>query len=393
MTRTASFITGSIVVASALALSACGKGAAPEAAAAKAPQQIEIGRENVVEVQSQPITVGPLVSGELKAEREATVRAEIGGSVLQVFPQEGQSVAAGALLARIEGQPVHDAYASAQSALRSAEQTSEWAQKEATRIENLVKGGALAERDAEVARNAATQAKAAADDARSRVASMRKSLDDLTVKAPIAGVVSKRHVNAGDVVSPGGELYTIINPSSMRLEASVPSEQIAAIQVGGTVTFQVRGYPNERFEGRIERVSPTADPSTRQVPIFVTIPNRQRRLVAGPVRRGPHRARIEDGPGRAADAVNENGSAPWVLKVQDGKAQRVDVTVGLRDEQTERLEITRGVAAGDLLLVGAAQGMTPGTPLRVRAQADVVELSGREPPACPSPISPSSGRS
>ena len=68
-------------------------------------------------------------------------------------------------------------------------------------------------------------------------------------------------------------------------------------------------------------------------------------------------------------AVNENGSAPWVLKVQDGKAQRVDVTVGLRDEQTERLEITRGVAAGDLLLVGAAQGMTPGTPLRVRAQA------------------------
>jgi hypothetical protein len=91
--------------------------------------------------------------------------------------------------------------------------------------------------------NAATQAKAAADDARSRVASMRKSLEDLIVKAPIAGVVSKRHVNAGDVVSPGGERYTIIDPSSMRLEASVPSEQIAAIKVGGKVTFQVRGYP------------------------------------------------------------------------------------------------------------------------------------------------------
>ena len=368
MTRTPSFITGSIIVASALALSACGNGAAPEAAGAKAPEQIEIGRENVVEVQSQPITVGPLVSGELKAEREATVRAEISGSVLQVFPQEGQSVAAGALLARIEGQPVHDAYASAQSALRSAEQTSEWAQKEAARIENLVKGGALAERDAELARNAATQAKAAADDARSRVASMRKSLDDLTVKAPIAGVVSKRHVNAGDVVSPGGELYTIIDPSSMRLEASVPSEQIAAIQVGGTVTFQVRGYPNERFQGRIERVSPTADSSTRQVPIFVTIPNKQRRLVAGLFAEGRIERESKTALVVPQTAVNENGSTPWVLKVQDGKAQRVDVTVGLRDEQTERLEITRGVAAGDLLLVGAAQGMTPGTPLRVRAQ-------------------------
>ena len=393
MTRTASFITGSIVVASALALSACGKGAAPEAAGSKAPEQIEIGRENVVEVQSQPITVGPLVSGELKAEREATVRAEIGGSVLQVFPQEGQSVAAGALLARIEGQPVHDAYASAQSALRSAEQTSEWAQKEAARIENLVKGGALAERDAEVARNAATQAKAAADDARSRVASMRKSLDDLTVKAPIAGVVSKRHVNAGDVVSPGGELYTIIDPSSMRLEASVPSEQIAAIQVGGTVTFQVRGYPNERFEGRIERVSPTADSSTRQVPIFVTIPNRQRRLVAGLFAEGRIERESKTAPGRAADggqrerqhAVGAEGAG------RQGAARRRHRRPARRADGAPRDHARRrrrrpaaGRRGAGHDARHAAAGPGPG---------DVVELSGREPPPCPSPISPSSGRS
>jgi membrane fusion protein, multidrug efflux system len=369
VTRTASFITGSFVVASALALTACGGDAATEAAGPKTPVVIEIGRENVIEVKSQPIVVGPLVSGELKAEREATVRAEIGGAILQVYPREGESIAAGALLARIEGRPVHDAYASAQSTLRSVEQNAEWAQKEAARIETLVKGGALAERDAEVARNAATQAKAAVDDARSRVASARKSLDDLVVKAPIGGIVSKRHVNAGDVVSPGGELYTIIDPSSMRLEASVPSEQIGAIRVGGAVAFQVRGYPNERFEGRIERVSPSADAATRQVPIFVTIPNKQRRLVAGLFAEG----RIEQTSKTALvvpqTAVNENGSKPWVLKVEDGKAKRVDIAIGLRDEQTEQLEITRGVVAGDLLLVGAAQGMTPDTPLRVKPQA------------------------
>jgi len=366
--RTASVITGSILVASALALTACGGDAASEAAASKAPAVIEIGRENVVEVTSTQITVGPLVSGELKAEREATVRAEIAGAILQVYPQEGQVVRAGALLARIEGRPLNDAFASAQSTLRSVEQNAEWAQKEATRIESLVKGGALAERDAEVARNAATQAKAAVDDARSRVASARKSLDDLIVKAPIGGIVSKRHVNTGDVVSPGGELYTIIDPSSMRLEASVPSEQIAAVRIGASVSFQVRGYPQERFEGRIERVSPTADASTRQVPIFVTIPNTQRRLVAGLFAEG----RLEQASKTALVvpqiAVNENSGAPWVLRVQDGKAQKVNVTIGLRDEQTERVEIAKGVVAGDLLLVGAAQGMTPDTPLKVRAQ-------------------------
>jgi RND family efflux transporter MFP subunit len=369
MTRTSSSFFGSIVLAGSLALAACGKESTPEASAATTPAEIEIGRENVVEVQAQPITVGPLVSGELKADRDATVRAEVGGAILQVFPREGESVAVGTLLARIDGKTIQDAYASAQSGLRSAEQTSEWAQKEAARIESLVKGGALAERDAELARNQATQAKAAADDARSRVTSVRKSLDDLTVRAPIAGIVSKRHVNTGDVVAPGGELYTIIDPSSMRLEASVPSDQIGAVRVGATVAFTVRGYPEERFEGKIERVSPTADAATRQVPIFVTIPNKQRRLVQGLFAEGRLEQQTKTGLVVPQTAVNENSGAPWVLKVQDGKAQKVDVTLGLRDEQTERVEIARGVVPGDLLLIGAAQGMTPGTPLKIRAQA------------------------
>ena len=370
MTRHAfSFVAGSIVLTGALLASACGKSATTEASATTAPALIEIGRENVVEVTSQEITVGPLVSGELKAEREATVRAEVGGAILQVLPREGEAVKVGTLLARIDGKTIQDAYASAQSGLRSAEQTSEWAQKEAARIEALVKGGALAERDAELARNQATQAKAAADDARSRVTSVRKSLDDLTVRAPIAGIVSKRHVNVGDVVAPGGELYTIIDPSSMRLEASVPSEQIAAVRVGATVDFTVRGYPQEKFAGRIERVSPSADAVTRQVPIFVTIPNKQQRLVAGLFAEGRLQRESKTALVVPQTAVNENSGPPWVLRVQDGKAQKVEVTVGLRDEQTERLELTKGVVAGDLLLVGAAQGMTPGTPLRVRAQA------------------------
>jgi membrane fusion protein, multidrug efflux system len=364
-----SFVTGSVLLAGAVASTGCGNGAAPEASAAAAPAVIEIGRENVVEVQSQEITVGPLVSGELKADREATVRAEVGGAILEVGPKEGEAVGVGTLLAKIDGKTLDDAYASAQSAQRSAEQTLAWAEKEATRIESLVKGGALAERDAELARNAAIQAKAAADDARSRVTSVRKSLDDLTVRAPIAGVISKRHVQAGDVVSPAGEIYTIIDPTSMRLEASVPSEQVGAVRVGATVAFQVRGYPGERFEGRIERVSPAADTATRQVPIFVTIPNKARRLVSGLFAEGRLEQQSKTALVVPQTAINESGGKPWVLRVQDGKAQRIDVTIGLRDVQTERVEITAGVAKGDLLLVGAAQGMTPGTPLQVKAQA------------------------
>ena len=251
--------------------------------------------------------------------------------------------------------------------LRSTEQTGQWAEKEEMRIENLVKGGALAERDLEVAHNAAVQAKAAADDARARVASARKALDDLVVRSPMSGIVSRKHVDAGDVVSPGTELYTIIEPSSMRLEAAVPSDQIGAVRIGAPVSFEVRGYPDQRFEGRIERVSPAADPVTRQVPIFVTIPNKTGRLVAGLFAEGRVTREARRGLVVPLTAVNENSAKPWVMRVRDRKAERVDVTLGLRDDQTERVEISAGVAKGDVLLLGAAQGMTPGTPVTIKS--------------------------
>ena len=64
-------------------------------------------------------------------------------------------------------------------------------------------------------------------------------------------------------------------------------------------------------------------------------------------------------------AVNTKGETPWVLRIANGKTERVDVTLGLRDPRTERVEVTAGLAAGDTLLIGAAQGISPGTPVQV----------------------------
>jgi RND family efflux transporter MFP subunit len=248
----------------------------------------------------------------------------------------------------------------------AAEQALGVAEREAARTESLVKGGALAERELDIARNAVTAAQAQVEDAKSRLASAAKQLSNLTVRSPIDGVVASRPANAGDVVSPGTELYRIIDPRSMRLEASVPSEALSLIRVGLPVQFQVRGYPGQPFDGRIERVSPAADPVTRQVSIFVTIPNTAGRLVAGLFAEG----RVAQQSRRALvvplTAVNSaDPKAPWVLRAASGKAERVPVTMGLRDEQTERVEITGGVNEGDRLLVGPAQAITPGTPLQL----------------------------
>ena len=170
----------------ALGGAACSTAESP-AAANTAPAVIDIGRENVVAVKMTNITVGPLISGDLRAQREATVRAELGGSVLQVVPDEGQAIKQGALLARIEARTQEDALRSAESMVRSADESLSVADRELARTDRLVKGGALAERELESARNAAVLARAQRDDAQSRLASARKALDDGTVRAPISG--------------------------------------------------------------------------------------------------------------------------------------------------------------------------------------------------------------
>jgi RND family efflux transporter MFP subunit len=359
---------GAAVLALALLTAACGADDPPPQAA-QAPAALQVGRENVITVATQEISTGPLISGTLAAERESMVRAEAGGSVLQVSALVGQSVRRGQVLARIQDQALGDAARSAESGVRSAEQALALAEREAARSETLVRGGALAERELDTAKNAVTAAQAQLEDARSRLATANKQLGNLIVRSPMDGVVAARPANAGDVVSPGTELYRIIDPRSMRLEASVPSDALGAIKVGQPVQFSVRGYPGQTFEGRIERISPAADPVTRQVAIFVTVPNTTGRLVAGLFAEGRVAQESRKALVVPIDAVNlDDPKAAWVLRLKDGKAERVSVTIGLRDEQTERLEIAAGVAEGDRLLVGPARALTPGTPVTLQGE-------------------------
>ena len=350
----------------AVVVAGCGAGAEDADPPAAAPPAVQVGQENVLTVRRDQIVTGPLISGELRAASEATVRAELGGSMLQVVVDEGQPVRKGALLGRIEASTLDDARRSAESVVRNAESQLAVARREAERTTQLVAAGALAARDAELAAANVTAAEAQVADARARLTTAQKQLGDAIVRSPIDGIVGDRAVNTGDVVSVGTALFTIIDPSSMRLEASVPSEDIAALKLGAAVQFNVRGY-EQPFDGRIDRISPQADPTTRQVPIFVSVANAGGRLVAGLFAEGRVVTSQAEGLVVPLNAVNTTEAAPWVLRVKAGTTEKVTVSLGLRDPRTERVQILSGVSEGDVLLRGAAQGITPGTPVNVGA--------------------------
>jgi RND family efflux transporter MFP subunit len=353
----------------ALALGACGSpGEAAEGEKARAASDaVVLGPEAVYVVQSEEISSGPALSGTLKADREAQVRAEVGGTVLSVHADQGQTVASGQVLARVDAAALREQYVSAQSAVRSAEQTVAVAARNVERSQTLNAAGALADRDLEAARNQLAGAQSQLAGARAQQAAAQRQLSRTSVRSPIAGVVAARPVNAGDVIAPGAPLFTVVDPGSMRLEGSVPAADLGQVRQGATVRFTVTGYPGQTFTGTVSRINPSADPVTRQVPVYVTIPNGGGTLVSGLFAEGRVQAQARQGIAVPASAVDERGVQPSVLRLADGKAERVPVTLGARNAETDRVEITSGISAGDTLLVGAALGTTPGTRVEVRA--------------------------
>lgn len=355
-----------IAFGAAAALGACKRsGSEAKAAGPEPAQAMQIGKENIAVIAMGQLQTGPALSGTLTPQNVASVRAEVAGPVLQTYVEQGQSVARGALLARLDDASFRESALSAQSAVRSAQLAVDNANRDLERNTRLAQAGAIADRDLETAKRGQLAADAALADAKARATLAERQLEKTQIRAPISGIVSEKAVNAGDAVQPGAALFTIVEPSSMRLEASVPSEQVQELRIGQTVQFNVNGYPGRSFTGRVDRINPAADPATRQVRIYVTLPNVGRSLVSGLFAEGRVATASKEALSVPLAAIDMRGLNPTVMRIRQGRAEQVPVKLGLRDEHAERVEVTSGLAAGDTLLVGTAQGIGPGTPVRV----------------------------
>ena len=348
-----------LVLIVVMVAASCNRGAEEMKVSANAEAPVLVGDENVVRAEGGEIVAGPLVSGEIQATQSATIRAEVGGTLTQVRVDEGQRISRGQLLARIAVEALEDARDSARSAVASAEVVVGVSSQEVARAEDLVKAGAIPRRDLDQARSNLALAGSQLALARSNLASSEQQLEKTTLRSPITGIVSRRNVDAGDVVGVGAELLTIVDPSSMRLVASVNPAEIGEIAVGDSVQYLIHGYGS--FTGKVERIIPQADPVTRQVPVHISVPKSAVPLTAGLFAEGRIVTDSATGPIVPFDAINMDDDPHWVLLVRDGVAERVNVSIGLQDKLTERVHVSSGVEAGDILLRGTSQAIRPGT--------------------------------
>ncbi len=278
----------------------------------------------------------------------------------------------GDVLARIDDSALREAELSAQAAVTTAQNTVDIDKRQLDRNQTLLKAGAIAQRDLELVENQYSAAQAQLANAQAQLANAQKQLSKATIIAPISGIVSARQVSAGDVVQSGSALYTVVSPTTMRLEASVPADQLSSIRVGIPVDFTVNGYPNRQFTGHITRINPVADPSTRQVRIIVSLPNANGVLVGGLFADGNVASEVRTAPVVPIAAVDERGLRPFVMRVKNGVVTKTEVDLGIRDAATETVEIKNGVQPGDTILLGAARGISEKTPIKVSAPSDTV---------------------
>lgn len=373
-------------VAALLLATACSQdaqGGAPGAGGAGARSggpSITLAATDVGVVRRGPIEQGTPVTGDLRPIETVQVRARLEGDLLGVYVREGERVARGKLLAQFEASEEEGDRRSAEAdreSARSELSTAEWSLEQA---EELFRAGAVAERDLRAARQAVTVARARVAAADARLRASASVVTDTRVVAPTDGIVEQRLVESGERVSRGATLFTIVRGDVLELAAALSSRAASDVRVGQLVHFTADG---RRFDGRVARVSPTIDPATRAVTVYVQVPNAGGAIKGGTFASGRVVGRtIPDALLVPAAAIRQSGDGtqPLVYRIVGEKLEQRGVRLGVVDDAQGMAEVLEGLDAGDRVVIGNVGTLGQGMRVIV-AGGDEGRGRGASPPA------------
>jgi len=173
-----------LAVALALALTACG-GETPSDAKPKPAAPLQLVAEDVLLLDTQSLAQGPVISGSLQPELRADLRAEVAGVVLEVLKDNGDAVAKGDLLIRLDPTAIRDKLLSAQEAERAASVAMDQSERQLKRMQSMAGQGLVATEALENAEAKRNQAQADLASARARVVEARQQMEKTEVRAPL----------------------------------------------------------------------------------------------------------------------------------------------------------------------------------------------------------------
>lgn len=363
---------------SALAASA----GAPAAGGAASPTAVEL-----VEVERGPFELRRRYTGTLEAVASFIAAPRVGGRVVSVAVDLGDEVEQGQLVARIDDTTLRRDLGVMKAELGVAKAERVAASKALTiaernydRVQTLARQGVLSSQDLDAAQAQKLDAEADVAVARARAARAEAAVRAAAARArearvvlawdggPDQRVVSRRHVDPGETIAANAPVVTVVDLSEVIVVVYVTEADHVRLRQGQAVTVRADSLPHATFEGRVDRIAPVLDASSRQARVEMRIPNPEGELTPGMfVRVSAVLDAIPEATSVPTDAVVERGGETVVFIVQDGVARAVPVRVRARGDDTAAVE---GEGLGTSVVVLGVDGLSDGDAVRVVASAE-----------------------
>jgi RND family efflux transporter MFP subunit len=337
-----------------------------------------VSQQDVATARRETLRTGPVLAGSLEPATIVRLEAQIAGTIGDLRVDRGSLVRRGQVLAVIEAQGVRGQAAGARAQVAAAEANVALMRQRMEAARTLSEAGAMSRLDYEAATSAHEAALAQLAAARAQSASASEDASRAVITSPITGAVSDRPVEEGEAVSVGNPVLTVVNTDRLELSGQIPVAASAQVRVGQPVEFSLDAYPDRQFRGTVTRMDPRADPNTRQVGVYVQLPNPGGSIIAGQFARGRVLGEAREATVLPLAAVRTLQDDSWVLAIVDGKVQRRTVTLGSRDDARGLVEIVSGVQPGEMVLAVPNAQITEGTEVTVTGGSSPTAIPGSD---------------
>jgi RND family efflux transporter MFP subunit len=328
----------------------------------------ELAAGDVATIAARQLSLSLPLSGSLTPLTQATVKSKVSGVVLDTTVREGMTVAAGQVIARLDGAELRARAAQQQAALDEASARLALAKKNNLNSEALLRQNYISRSAYDTTQNSVELAQAAVAAAHAQLDMARIALADTTLKAPLSGVVSKRFVQAGEKLAPDMPVMSIVNLNELTLEAQVPAAEIPRIRVGQDVQFRVDGFEARSFTGKVARINPTTEAGSRAMLVYISVNNADGALRGGMFAKGQiTTAKNAARPLLPLAALRKDAGNDVVYRVENGAISAQPVTLGLRSEDDGVVEVLDGLAPGAIVLAAPLDGVKPGSKVKLLA--------------------------
>lgn len=309
---------------------------------------------------------GQSYTGTVEETNGVSLSFNTGGTLKQLLVDEGQVVGKGQLIGIVDAQNATNTVALSRSGVQQAEAAYRQAQDAYKRMKMMHDNGSLPDIKWTEAQSKAEQARSALEGARAQERIASKGLGDTRLYAPFSGYISKKQVEAGQTVSPGLPVVTLVKIDQVKVKISVPESEISRLANGTTVSIRVDALGGKTLTGRIIEKNVSADALSHTYDVKALVANPGHQLLPGMIAEVTTTAPAASAPlhGQGsillpADIVQiDADNRTFVWTVAGGKARQTYITTA--GNSGGNVVVASGLQAGDKVIVSGQQKVSGG---------------------------------